>query len=77
LDEIARQSLDARLEAEDEHRLCAREQPRNNGKGKLSAKDLREIGASPRVRRVVAPDGRQRVEISKGHRKEGFGHRAR
>jgi transposase-like protein len=41
-------------------------------KRRLSAKDLKELGASPRVRRVIPPDGPQRVglpkEEAKGHK---------
>jgi hypothetical protein len=43
----------------------------NEHKGKLSAKDLRELGAHPRPRRAIAPDGRQRVEIPEEPRPRG------
>jgi hypothetical protein len=39
-------------------------------KGRLSAKDLRELGADPeRARRMIPPDGPQRVEAGEAFRR--------
>ena len=44
-------------------------------KRKLSTRDLRALGANPdRVRRMIPPDGRQRVEV-RGTRSPLFGRR--
>jgi hypothetical protein len=52
---------------------------RRERKAKLSAGDLRELGASARVRRVIPPDGPQRVGVPKerNSEREGLGRRAR
>ena len=39
----------------------------------LSAKDLRELKAAPRVSRVILPDGRQRVQVPKEQRRRERG----
>jgi len=65
LDAIASQALDARLEAEEGHRahtVLLGEGRVARTKRKPPAKDLRALDTRRKVRRVIPPDGPDRIE---------------